>query len=39
MGACGSEIGYLSAGTSMDFAYDEMQVNLMFKVDSVLLHF
>ena len=26
MGSCGKEIGYLSNGTSMDWAYDEMKV-------------
>ena len=25
MGSCGKEIGYLSNGTSMDWAYDEMK--------------
>ena len=28
MGSCGKEIGYLSNGTSMDWAYDEMKVYL-----------
>lgn len=26
MGSCGHEIGYLSAGTSMDYAYDDLKV-------------
>lgn len=27
MGSCGHEIGYLSPGTSMDYAYDDLKVN------------
>ena len=30
MGSCGKEIGYLSNGTSMDWAYDEMKVSIIF---------
>ena len=29
MGSCGHEIGYLSPGTSMDYAYDDLKVNWM----------
>ena len=29
MGSCGHEIGYLSPGTSMDYAYDDLKVNLL----------
>jgi hypothetical protein len=26
VGSCGKEVGYLSPGTSMDYAYDDMNV-------------
>lgn len=32
MGACGNEVGYLSAGTSMDYAYEMNVINIILLI-------
>lgn len=30
LGSCGKEIGYLSPGTSMDYAFDDLKVEFIY---------